>query len=295
MSDLNMRSLNNEEQSLILPLLGECFSEYWEQLACRSGKMPYYELSFAAFDGDKVVGHCGVIPYRVWCGGVVFPMAGVASVAVTPAYRNRGIAGKLCAVAVEWAKKNNFVSMPLFTAHTAVYEGNGFREVALPDAREIASGKRTAALSWSRGRDLTDREKENIIRLYRNAPSFNGKVMRDDSGTLHSWERIFAEPEFRFAAVPKMYAVKCGDTIIELAYDYAQTTVADRKRLFYQLGAHKFFLPESAELAELLDGVDTFAVSSAEVLHGEKAMALDLSSVPFHQENRIFFPVTDKF
>ena len=64
MKSLNIRLLENSEQSLILPLLGKSFPDYWEQLALSSGKMPYEEISFAAFDTDKVIGHCGVIPYR---------------------------------------------------------------------------------------------------------------------------------------------------------------------------------------------------------------------------------------
>ena len=58
-----------------------------------------------------------------------------------------------------------------------------------------------------------------------------------------------------------MYAVKSGDTLIELGFDNAQTTLADRKRLFYQLGVQKLYLPETELIQELLDGVEMKKIS----------------------------------
>lgn len=296
MNNLTMRRLEAYEQNLILPLWGECFADYWEQLAMKSGRMPYEEISFAAFDGEKVVGHCGIIPYRILCKEEIFSMAGIASVAVTPAYRKQGIARELCRLAANWAKDNGFTSAPLYTAHCRVYESAGFRVLdRISSAKEIVGGKRTAALSWNRGSGLTDAEKANIIRLYEQSPAFDGKVLRDNFGTLHSWERIFAEPDFRFAAVPKMYAIKIDDTIVEMAFDADQTTVADRKRLFYQLGAQKLYLPETPVIQELLDGVETVPFSAKEVMHGECVMVQDMGEKEFHREHQVFFPVTDKF
>ncbi len=295
MKSLNIRLLENREQSLILPLLGESFPDYWEQLALSSGKMPYEEISFAAFDNDKVIGHCGIIPYRIMHDGEVFPMAGVASVAVAPEYRRQGIARELCIFAAQWAKMKNFVSMPLYTAHCRVYESAGWQILDTPQAKEIVSGKKTAALGWEKGSSLTGKEKANIIRLYNESPAFDGKILRDGSGTLHCWERIFAEPDFRFAVVPKMYAVKSGDTLIELGFDNAQTTLADRKRLFYQLGVQKLYLPETELIQELLDGVEMENISSKEVMHDEKVMFFDLENSGFHSGKELFFPITDKF
>ena len=290
-----MRILNSDEQSLILPLLGESFPDYWEQLALSMGKMPYEEISFAAFDHDKVVGHCGVIPYRIICGKENFLMGGIASVAVAPEYRRKGIASELCSLASQWAKDNKFVSMPLYTAHCRVYESAGWQVLDTPSAKKITSGKKIAAPGWEKGSSLTDKEKANIIRLYNDSPAFDGKVLRDDSGTLHSWERIFAEPDFRFIAVPEMYAVKIGDTLIELGFDNHQTALADRKRLLYQLGVQKFYLPETELIHELLEGVEIENIPSDEVMHGEKVMFLDLEDPGFHSGKDIFFPITDKF
>lgn len=295
MNDFTIRLLKKSEQHLILPLLGKSFPDYWEQLALKNGKMPYEEISFAAFEGDKVVGHCGIIPYRILCDNSVVPMAGVASVAVAPDYRKRGIARELCCFAAQWAKEEKFVSLPLYTAHCRVYESAGWAVLETLGAKRIVSGKKTAALSWEHGSLLSEKEKENIIRLYNNSPEFAGKVLRDDIGTLHSWERIFAEPEFRFAVVPKMYAIKTGNTVIEIAFDIPETSVADRKRLFYQLGVQKLFLPETEIVKELLAGVEFEEISPDDVMHGEKVMVLDVDGRNFHDSRQIFFPITDKF
>ena len=108
-----MRRLETAEQPQILPLIGRCFPDYWEQIACNSGKMPFEEISFAAFDDDVPTGHCGVIPYEIWCNGKVYPMAGIASVATSPEYRKQGIAANLCRMVMAWAREQKFHSLPL--------------------------------------------------------------------------------------------------------------------------------------------------------------------------------------
>ena len=293
MAEYRMRLLEHSEQKIILPLLGICFPDYWEQIAVKTGRMPFEEISFAAFDGTEPIAHCGIIPYEIKCNDRICKMAGIASVATLPEYRNQGLAAKLCKMAVKWAKSNCFTSLPLYTGHFRVYESNHWEIFDTPPVRQIVSGKKTAALSWCKGSDLSDTEKNNIIRLYEASDDFNGKVIRQKSGTLHSWERIFNEPDFRFAAVPRMYAVKIDDCIIELNFNIPNTSAADRKRLFYQLGARNIFLPETPVHQELFDGVD-FENSSVDVMHGEKVMTLDI--VPnFHKQHRIFFPIVDKF
>ncbi len=293
MPEYNIRRLENHEQKMILPLLGTCFPDYWEQIAVKSGKMPFEEISFAAFDKDKAVAHCGVIPYEIKCDNNIFKMAGIASVATLPEYRNQGLAAKLCCTAAQWAKENKFTSLPLYTAHFRVYEVNNWEILHTPPALKIVSGKKTAAISWCKGCELSDAEKNNIIRLYESSPGFNGKVIRKNSGTLHSWDRIFNEPDFRFAAVPKMYAVKVDNTVIELNFDFHNTSLADRKRLFYQLGAENIHLPETPIFQELFSGVE-FEISNIDIAHGEKVMIRDIDAY-FHKLNRIFFPIADKF
>ena len=293
MSNYIIRRLKNDEQQMILPLLGTCFPDYWEQIAVKSGKMPFEEISFAAFDGNKAIAHCGIIPYEIKCGNNIFKMAGIASVATLPEYRKQGLAAKLCRTAAQWAENNNFTSLPLYTAFPKVYEVNNWQILSVQPALKIVSGKKTAAISWCKGGELSDAEKNNIIRLYESSPGFNGKVIRQNSGTLHSWDRIFNEPDFRFAAVPKMYAIKVDNVIVELNFDNSNTSLADRKRLFYQLGAENIHLPETPIFQELFSGVE-FEISNIDIAHGEKVMFRDIDA-DFHKLNRIFFPIADKF
>lgn len=293
MSIFQKRLLSEEEQPVILPLLGGCFPDYWEQLAAEQKKMPFKEISFAAFDGEKAIGHCGIIPYSIMCGGEVRRMAGIASVATHPDYRNRGVAAELCEMAAQWAGEKGFTSLPLYTGFFTVYEKAGWQLQPVPVVRQIVDGKKTAAISWCRGGDLNDVEKANIIKLYENGENFDGKVLRDISGTFHSWDRLFNDPDLRFAAVPKMYAIKVGDVIVELNFDRVNATLADKKRLFYQLGAQHIYLPETAELQEIFCGVE-LQDSASDAMHGERPMILDIVK-NFHLDNKIFFPVADKF
>ena len=53
--------LSPDEQKQILPLLGRCFPEYWEQLAAKEQKMPFDEISFAAYKNGILCGHCGEV------------------------------------------------------------------------------------------------------------------------------------------------------------------------------------------------------------------------------------------
>jgi predicted N-acetyltransferase YhbS len=293
MSDFQIRLLNGDEQRMILPLLGVCFPDYWEQLAVKNNKMPFEEISFAAFDGEKVVGHCGIIPYQIWCGGKLYPMAGVASVATHPDYRRRGIAAGLCKFAAEWAAEKGFASLPLYTGFFQVYEKQQWQTLQLPPVYRIADGKRTAAISWCRGSDLSEAEKKNIAALYEKSEMFNGKVVRSAAGTLHSWERMFNDPDLRFAAVPKMYAIKVDDVVVELNFSAENTTLADRRRLFYQLGAQNVYLPPTEMNAELFAGVELL-ISDADPMHGELPMVRDIVE-KFHSVNQIYFPAADKF
>lgn len=277
-----MQKLTDSQQPEILELLGKCFPDYWEQLALKQGKMPFFEISFAEFDHGRVIGHCGIIPYEVWCGSRYHPMAGIASVAVDPDFRRRGIAGRLCNFAADWAKENGFVSLPLYTAHFRVYESCSWHKLDVPAARYFPEAGKSGAIRRM-GRELSSAEKNSIIQLYENSPQFDGKVKRQDSGTLHSWERIFNEPEFTFLLSPAGYAIEANRVIVEANF---LPGTSDRVIRDF-LGDSPFYLPE------MLPGAEPFTHRDA--MHGERPMVRDLTEPEFHRINRIFFPVTDKF
>ena len=120
--------------------------------------------------------------------------------------------------------------------------------------------------------------------------------MRKNSGTLHSWARIFAEPEFLFAQVPGAYAVKSGGVVIELNFDL-QLDPSRRKDFFTALGDDgkvECFLPPTSDNAALLR-LFPHEVSSFDAMYGERPMVRDLGTGDFHHIHHIYFPVTDKF
>ena len=293
-NNLTMRLLNASEQTEILPLWAECFPDYWEQLAVANGKIPYEEICFAAFDGETAVAHCGIIPYDIWCGKRICRMGGIASVATAPAYRKRGIAAKLCGFAARWAAKNNFESLPLYTGFFRVYESVGWRKLTVPESCAVTvSGE---SVPWKKGCELTGAEQAEIIALYEQSENFNGKVIRKNSGTLHSWARIFAEPEFLFAKIPGAYAVKSGGVVIELNFD-CQSELIKRKEFFAALGEGGkviCFLPPTSDNLAMLQYFPN-EKSSFDAMHGERPMVRDIGTGDFHTVNRIYFPVTDKF
>ena len=96
------------------------------------------------------------------------------------------------------------------------------------------------------GRELSSAEKNSIIQLYENSPQFNGKVKRQDSGTLHSWERIFNEPEFTFLLSPAGYAIEANRVIVEANF---LPGTSDRVIRDF-LGDSPFYLPEMLPEAE---------------------------------------------
>ena len=62
---VEIRQLDRREQPCVLPLLGRCFPDYWEQIAATMAVMPFDELSFAAFADEKAVGQRIASDYRL--------------------------------------------------------------------------------------------------------------------------------------------------------------------------------------------------------------------------------------
>ena len=292
---LEIRQLAPGEQSQILPLLGRCFPAYWEQIAARGRKMPFDELSFAAFSGGTAAGHCGLILYRVRDarGGTAL-MGGVASVAVAPEWRGRGVAAQLCETLIRWAEAEpELVSLPLYTELFRVYEKSGWRRFD-PPAAGFAEGI-ASTLSWRRGADLSTEEKAAVTALYAGMPDYPGKVIRGNGAAFHDWPRIFAEPEFRFALDgTQQYAIRVEGTLAEVGF-VPGTPAAVRGRFIRSaLGPDgaEMLLPPSVVSGTAL----TVGPARTDPMHGERVMVLDLKGAEFHRANPgQFFSLVDKF
>jgi predicted acetyltransferase len=82
--------------------------------------------SFGAYDGDRLVSHARVKPYRQWFGGRPVRMGGIASVAVSASHQRRGLAKATVAATLPFLRDNGFVVSTLFPATVGLYRGLGW-------------------------------------------------------------------------------------------------------------------------------------------------------------------------
>ena len=294
---IEIRRLDDAEQPLVLPLLGRCFPEYWEQIAATRKQMPFDEISFAAFSGEHPVGHCGVVVYRVSDGaGSFLTMGGIASVAVAPAFRGRKIAASLCETVADWAEREpGMVSLPLYTGVFRVYESVGWRRFD-PAPPEFAGGRgRFIPLEWKPGAALDEAEKVRIAMLYAAMPDYPGKVVRSlDGHGITDWPRIFAEPGFSFAPTCDAYAIRSGETLAEAGF---LPDLPDSDRMDFLTsalgpeGSDMLLPPPSVAGIELERGA-----AHGDPMHGERVMVRELKGRDFHRKHPdIFYSLIDKF
>jgi GNAT superfamily N-acetyltransferase len=290
---LTIQKLSQDEQSLILPLLGRCFPDYWEQLAQKEQKMPFDELSFAAFENGELAGHCGVMKYEVFDrSSSPALMGGIASVAVDPRFRNRGIAAKLCEFTAQWAEHEpGMLSLPLYTGLFRVYESVSWHRIAIPLARFARPRRMTAALHWRKGGELNAAEKSRIAEIYAAMPAFPGKVIRKSGTEFHGWNRIFNEPDFTFAVTENQYAVKVSGTLAETGFRSLCGAAEFVENAVGQDGCD-VLLPEYMTAGAELE----YAPAVTDPMHGERVLVRDLKNREFHRENpEMFFSLVDKF
>jgi predicted acetyltransferase len=82
--------------------------------------------SFGAYDGERLVSHARVKPYRQWFGGRAVPMGGLASVAVTASHQRRGLAKATVAATLPFMREHGYVVSTLFPATVGLYRGLGW-------------------------------------------------------------------------------------------------------------------------------------------------------------------------
>lgn len=288
--------LSPDEQKQILPLLGRCFPEYWEQLAAKEQKMPFDEISFAAYKNGILCGHCGVLPYEIADNtGIFRQMGGIASVAVAPEYRRQGIAAALCQAVYQWAETAaEMVSLPLYTGFFRVYQSVSWQLYPIPQARFARSYHQAEPLIWQAGTALDEEQKKHIISLYEASPVYPGKVRRKHGTGFHDWKRIFADPEMSFAVTDCGYAIKFDSALAEVFF--APGTTAKAKNLFFAAA----LTPNGCDilLPEAVTGNIELSCTAphADPMHEERVLVRDLKNSSFHRNNPgLFFSLVDKF
>lgn len=205
-------------QKEAVELLARCFEVWAERKIAFKGKFPFREFSFVARNqAGQVVGHLGIIPFEMKNrSGKMLKMAGVASVAVAPECRKQGIAGMLCQSAAGWAEKNDFDAMPLYTSACRVYEKNGW-QLTGSGARFLQSPTPSSGCgSWKPNDQLSDEEKEFIIKCYDSAPTLTGQVVRTmDAYDAMSWQRLFSKAGFQWQFSGNGYILSVDNVICE--------------------------------------------------------------------------------
>src|SRR2546430_11854308 len=122
--DIEIRAPRDEEADAVFALCSEAFTsppereEPWRE----SKRM---EDFLCAWSGEELVGTTEVMPGGQYFGGRSVPMGGVASGAVRPDQRGRGIAPRLLARSVERMHERGLVISTLHPATTRFYRALG--------------------------------------------------------------------------------------------------------------------------------------------------------------------------
>lgn len=103
---------------------------------------------------DSIVAACQLHPLRQWIGGSAMGVAGIGTVAISPAHRKRGLAGELLTAALHAARARGDVASALYPFRVSFYHRLGY-------------GNAGAALQWqvapSSLPDSTERRSVHIL------------------------------------------------------------------------------------------------------------------------------------
>lgn len=178
--DVDIRAPQRDEAGAVFAICSEAFTsppnrrETW--MAAKR-----MEDFLGAWAGEELVGTTEVMPVGQFFGGRSVPMGAVASVAVRPDHRGRGIAPRLLALAVERMHEQGLVVSTLHPATTRFYRGLGWeiggefgvRRVPTASLAALPPGEQEC-LRPGRSDDL-DGVRECYDRV---APSINGAIDR---------------------------------------------------------------------------------------------------------------------
>ncbi len=216
-----------------------------------------------AFDGDRLVGHCGVWAMHQWFGGRAVPMGGVGGVAVAPDHRGTGIAAALLRHALELMSSRGDAVSVLFPATVPPYRAAGW-ELAGSWLRRTVPAASLADLPRpddTTVRPATDDDLPAMVACYDHlAPAHNGMIGRPAPLT----QRLLGDSEGRFR-----YVACRADEIVGYVV-YTHTPGSDDDRGFYRIRVSELVgVDGDAELALLrLLGSHRSVVDTVELVVG---------------------------
>jgi len=178
----------------------------------------------AALDGKRIVGHGFGFPLVAFFGGARVPVVGIASLAVAPEARGRGVARALVAAIERDARRAGAVLCILHAFRHGFYERLGYANVAcnlrfVCDPRAIPKAwiakARAAGLRAARAADVA------TLRATHEA------VAKTQTGFLARPDALFT----RMLANERLYFVVAGDSGY-VAFETAQREAHDETRIF---------------------------------------------------------------
>jgi predicted acetyltransferase len=124
---LDVRPLQASDWPALTDVLGQSFNAPaagWDLFRDRVGD----EALLVAWEGDRVVGGCGIYQMGQWWHGRSVPLAGLAGVGVLPDARGRGVARTMMERALWWAHARGIPVAGLYPAAQRVYRGVGYEQ-----------------------------------------------------------------------------------------------------------------------------------------------------------------------
>ena len=193
--DIDIRAPRDDEAEDVFALCSEAFTsppereEPWRE----SKRM---EDFLCAWSDGELVGTTEVMPGGQYFGGRSVPMGGVASVAVRPDQRGRGIAPRLLARAVERMHEQGLVISTLHPATTRFYRGLGWEIGGEFGVRRVPTAMLAALPAGEPEcvRPARAGDSDDLRECYdRVAPTINGAVDRSDA-RWHAMELTLGHP-----------------------------------------------------------------------------------------------------
>ena len=129
--------------------------DWWEEWLV-SGSHGGLESLWVGEENGRLVAACQLLWLRQWIGGVSMPVMGLASVAIAPTHRRRGMASRMLTAGFEHARERGDVGSALYPFRASFYEDLGYglageahqyqiAPALLPDDREARQRIRLVA------------------------------------------------------------------------------------------------------------------------------------------------------
>ena len=140
----------------------------------------------------RLAGALQLHPLRQWVGGARLPMAGVGSVAISPAHRRRGLAEQLVAAGLRAARERGDLVSALYPFRFAFYHRLGYGNAGVAEQWQIPTRSLRDSPERIRVQLLeADAERDDALALYNDwVRSQNGQLER----TPAMWDELVRHP-----------------------------------------------------------------------------------------------------